>query len=140
MDQTTTAERSENMRRIRSTGMKPEMVVRRVVHSLGYRYRLHRQDLPGRPDLVFASKRKIIFVHGCFWHQHKCCKRSHRPRSNLAYWLPKLRRNVLRDRKHMSELASAGWTVLLIWECETREIQRLAQTVDQFLRGETTWP
>ena len=95
MDHVTPDVRSANMRAIRSKDMKPELIVRRLVHGMGYRYRLHRQDLPGRPDLVFPSRKKLIFVNGCFWHQHdeKDCKLVRKPKSNQAYWLPKLERN-----------------------------------------------
>lgn len=118
--------RSENMRRIRSKDMKPEMVVRRLVHGMGYRYRLHRKDLPGKPDLVFPSRKKVIFVHGCFWHQHGDpeCKIARRPKSNLDYWNPKLDRNVNRDAQNQAELREAGWEYLIVWECEAREALR----------------
>ena len=104
------------MRAIRSKGMKPELAVRRLVHAMGYRYRLHRHELPGRPDMVFPGRRKVIFVHGCFWHQHPDCKLAHRPRSNLEYWGPKLHRNQERDSEHRARLAELGWDVLVIWE------------------------
>jgi DNA mismatch endonuclease (patch repair protein) len=96
------------------------MQVRRTVHAMGYRFRLHSAGLPGKPDLVFAGRRKIIFVHGCFWHQHPdpACNMSHRPRSNVDYWKPKLERNVSRDTEHQKALRGAGWEVLVIWECE----------------------
>jgi DNA mismatch endonuclease (patch repair protein) len=121
------------MRAIRSTGMKPEMLVRRLVHGLGYRYRLHGHDLPGRPDLVFAPRRKIIFVHGCFWHQHAGCKLAHAPRSNISYWRPKLARNVARDAAHLSALKKNGWKVLVVWECQTKNVARLSQRLKRFL-------
>jgi DNA mismatch endonuclease (patch repair protein) len=116
-------DRSANMRAIRSKGMKPELLLRRLVHKLGYRFRLHAKDLPGKPDLVFRSRRKAIFMHGCFWHQHtrRSCKLSHIPKSNLAYWQSKLERNVLRDSKQRRDLHSIGWDVLVIWECEVEE-------------------
>jgi DNA mismatch endonuclease (patch repair protein) len=114
--------RSWNMSRIRSTGMKPEMVVRRLVHGMGYRYRLHRKDLPGKPDLVFGPRRKAIFVHGCFWHQHSdpACKIARIPKSKLDYWTAKLGRNVERDQEHQAQLQVQGWRVLTVWECETK--------------------
>jgi DNA mismatch endonuclease (patch repair protein) len=131
-------QRSANMRAIRSKGMKPEMIVRQLVHSMGYRYRLHRKDLPGKPDLVFGPRRKVIFVHGCFWHQHgdPACKLAHAPKSRLDYWQPKLSRNQERDAAHQAELESRGWKVLTIWECETRQKcrQDLAARLDGFLR------
>ena len=125
--------RSENMRALRSTGMKPEMVVRQLVHGLGYRYRLHRHGLPGRPDLVFTPRRKIIFVHGCFWHQHSGCKLAHAPRTNLNYWSPKLSRNVARDSAHLSTLKKDGWKVLVVWECQTRNTAQLSGRLKRFL-------
>ena len=112
--------RSRNMAAIRSTGTKPEMLVRSLVHRLGYRFRLHARDLPGKPDLVFRSRRKVIFVHGCFWHQHAklSCKIGRAPRSNLGYWAGKLARNVTRDANNIEALKSSGFRVLVIWECE----------------------
>ena len=94
-------DRSANMRAIRSKGMRPELAVRSLVHKLGYRFRLHRKDLPGKPDLVFPSRRKVIFVHGCFWHSHQGCKAAHIPKSNLDYWIPKLERNRARDARNI---------------------------------------
>ena len=115
--------------------MKPELTVRRMVHAMGYRYRLHRHDLPGRPDIVFPGRRKIIFVHGCFWHQHpdSTCKRVHRPKSNLDYWQPKLRRNQERDEAHRARLAELGWDVMVIWECEVESGDALADRIRGFL-------
>jgi DNA mismatch endonuclease (patch repair protein) len=129
--------RSENMRRIRSKGTKPEMGVRRLVHMLGYRFRLHSTKLPGKPDLVFSSLRKTIEVRGCFWHQHKGCIDSHIPKSQVDYWRPKLRRNVRRDERNLKELRALGWRVLVIWECEvkTSKSQRLGARLNRFLRS-----
>lgn len=114
--------RSRNMRKIRSTGMKPELAIRRLLYSNGYRYRLHRYDLPGRPDIVFSRRKKIVFVHGCFWHQHDVeqCKLSHRPKTNTSYWSVKLERNRTRDAQHLAILRRAGWSVFVVWECEIR--------------------
>ena len=134
-DKITPARRSENMRRIKSKGMKPEMVVRRLVHGLGYRYRLHRKDLPGKPDLVFGPRRSVIFVHGCFWHQHEACKDGRLPASNEDYWLPKLARNVERDKEKALALQEAGWRVLAVWECEARDPARLSAIIDQLDAG-----
>ena len=125
-------DRSENMRRIRGKDTAPEMVVRRLVYSLGYRYRLHRYDLPGRPDLVFVDRRKVILIHGCFWHQHGC-KVSHIPKSNSSYWKPKLERNHARDARNLRALRKAGWRVLVIWECRLKDSQKLSQIVNAFL-------
>ena len=127
-------DRSENMRRIRSKGMLPELAVRSMVHRMGYRFRLHRKDLPGKPDLVFVSRRKVIFVHGCFWHSHHACKTAHMPKSNADYWGPKLLRNKTRDRKTITTLETAGWRSLVIWECETRTPDRVKKRVSAFLR------
>ncbi len=106
------------MRRIRSKDSAPEMLVRRTLHALGYRYRLHLHCLPGRPDLVFPSRRKIIFVHGCFWHGHENCRRSHNPRTNRDYWRQKIGRNEQRDIRNRQELERLGWSVAVVWECE----------------------
>ncbi len=108
------------MAAIRSTGMKPEMMVRSLVHGLGYRFRLHAKDLPGKPDLVFRPRRKVIFVHGCFWHQHNKpgCKDGRPPKSNTGYWGAKLARNVERDAASIARLKSLGWKALVLWECD----------------------
>lgn len=118
--------RSENMRRIRSQDMKPEMLVRKLSHRLGYRHRLHGKKLPGKPDLVYPGRRKVIFVHGCFWHQHGDpeCKIARRPRSNREYWDPKLDRNMERDLQNQARLREMGWDYLIVWECEARAAQR----------------
>lgn len=110
------------MRRIRSKGTAIEMTVRRAAHSLGYRYRLHDQRLPGKPDLVFPSRHKVIFVHGCFWHQHSetSCKIVREPKSKQEYWVPKLERNKSRDAQHLATLNQAGWDVLVVWECRVK--------------------
>jgi DNA mismatch endonuclease (patch repair protein) len=133
MDTLTPERRSANMRAIKSKGMKPELVVRKLAHTLGYRYRLHRKDLPGKPDLAFISKRKAIFVHGCFWHQHADCREGRPPRSNEKYWLPKLQRNVQRDADSVAQLEDSGWEVLTIWECETGNRELLGSRLITFL-------
>jgi len=125
-------DRSENMRRIRSKGMLPELAVRSMVHRMGFRFRLHRKDLAGKPDLVFASRRKVIFVHGCFWHAHDC-KVAHTPKSNAAYWGPKLERNRARDKRNIDALRAAGWKPLVIWECEIRSGRTLQKRIRSFL-------
>lgn len=124
---------SARMRRIRKVDTKPELAVRRIAHRLGYRFRLHRRDLPGTPDLVFPHLRKAIFVHGCFWHQHGCRLGSKQPTANPDYWLPKLARNVERDRLARKRLADEGWGVLVIWECETKAPDLLESLVGDFL-------
>lgn len=128
--------RSENMRRIKSAGMKPELTVRSIVHRLGYRFRLHARDLPGKPDLVLRSKRKVIFVHGCFWHLHdrQGCLDSRIPKSNKGYWVPKLARNKERDAENVAALKEAGWKVLTIWDCETHQEQQLKARIKEFLQ------
>jgi len=125
-------DRSENMRAIRSKDTQPELAVRSLVHRLGYRFRLHRPDLPGKPDLAFPARRKVIFVHGCFWHSH-ACKTGLIPKSNRDFWLPKLRKNKRRDRKNLEALTQLGWRVLVIWECEVPHRERLTRTLTRFL-------
>jgi DNA mismatch endonuclease (patch repair protein) len=121
------------MRRIRSGGTVPEMVVRRLVHGLGFRYRLHSPKLPGRPDLVLSRLRKIVDVRGCFWHQHTGCSDSHIPKSRASYWRPKLLRNVERDVENIRMLRLLGWKVLIIWECETEDVRKLDARLRRFL-------
>ena len=134
-DKLTAAQRSDLMSRIRSRDTTPEMCVRRLVHRMGYRYRLHAKELPGRPDLVFRPRRKVIFVHGCFWHQHPGCSRNRMPRSpeRRDYWQGKLNGNARRDQRNEAALREMGWRILVIWECETRHLDRLAQRVRTFL-------
>ncbi len=123
------------MQKIRSRDTKPEMVVRRLVHSMGFRYRLHRKDLPGKPDLVFGAKKKAIFVHGCFWHQHAAtdCKLLHKPKSNNSYWDAKLMRNMERDARNQLLLEAESWHVLIVWECETKDVEKLKNRLQNFL-------
>lgn len=123
------------MAAIRGKDTKPEWIVRRLVSSLGYRYRLHVPTLPGKPDLVFHSRRKVIFVHGCFWHLHSGGCGARLPKSRLEYWGPKLRRNKARDAEHQNALAKAGWKVLTIWECELSEPEQVARRLQHFLEG-----
>jgi DNA mismatch endonuclease (patch repair protein) len=136
----TKEELSARMRRIRKTDTKPEMVVRRLTHAMGYRHRLHRRDLPGTPDLIFPGLRKVVFVHGCFWHQHDCPLGAKQPSANPDYWLPKLARNVQRDRQNRAALAEMGWDVLVVWECETRSPAHLRRVIDRFLTSSATRP
>lgn len=121
------------MRSVRGKNTRPEMVVRRLAHRLGYRFRLHRRDLPGSPDLVFPARRAVIFVHGCFWHQHDCPRGARRPSSNASYWHPKLARNVERDGEVRQRLGDEGWRVLAIWECEMRDSEQLSRRLTGFL-------
>lgn len=112
--------RSEIMRAVKSKDTTPEMIVRRLVHGLGYRYRLHRKDLPGNPDIVLGPRRKAIFVNGCFWHRHDCPRGARQPKANAEYWQVKIARNVARDTASDVALKAGGWDVLTIWECETK--------------------
>jgi DNA mismatch endonuclease (patch repair protein) len=123
------------MRAVRSRDTTPEMVVRRAATALGYRYRLHKAGLPGKPDLVFGRRRKVIFVHGCFLHGHDCPRGARTPKTNADYWRAKISRNVARDRENLVALERAGWRALTIWECSTHKSQRaaLAETIDTFL-------
>lgn len=127
--------RSANMAKIRSTNTKPEIAVRRMLHAAGYRFRLHRKDLPGKPDIVFPSRKAIVQVHGCFWHRHPDpdCKDATMPKSRLEYWVPKLTRNVERDTQSTEALEALGWRVLIVWECQTSNPNKLMQTLRQFL-------
>lgn len=128
------------MSRIRSRDTKPEIVVRRVAHRLGYRFRLHRRDLPGTPDLVFPVRRKVVFVHGCFWHRHAGCRFAYEPKSNVSKWQAKFRDNVARDTRVRTALSELGWEVLTVWECETRDIERLSNALIEFLDDPASQP
>jgi DNA mismatch endonuclease (patch repair protein) len=123
------------MSRIRGKDTRPEMAVRRIVHAMGYRYRLHSRDLPGTPDLVFRSRRKVIFVHGCFWHRHRGCRYCYTPKSRQSFWQKKFRLNELRDREQIRRLEDAGWRVLVIWECEIDRAGPTIKRISVFLRG-----
>lgn len=134
-DRLTKEQRSANMRRIRHQDTKPELMVRRRLHRLGFRFRLHRKGLPGKPDIVFGPRKKVIFVHGCFWHSHESadCPDWRRPKSNRDYWGPKLRRNAERDRSAVEALHSMGWETLVLWECELKDAQQLEERLLGFL-------
>jgi len=127
--------RSWVMGRVKGGDTRPEMTVRKAAHRLGYRFRLHRRDLPGKPDLVFPKFRKAIFVHGCFWHSHKGCRRATIPASNAEFWTAKLRRNVERDTLAAATLTEEGWEVLVIWECQTKSEPNVENILRDFLRG-----
>jgi len=135
-DTISTAERSRVMAAVKSKNTAPEMVVRRLVHAMGYRYRLHAKNLPGTPDLVFPSRRKIVNVNGCFWHMHSC-GRCRIPSSRRAYWIAKMQRNAARDKRTKQALRKAGWRVLVIWECQTTpaKLSRLRARVIAFLES-----
>jgi DNA mismatch endonuclease (patch repair protein) len=126
---------TERMQRIRKTDTKPEMIVRRLVHAMGYRYRLHQSDLPGSPDIVLTRHRKVILVHGCFWHRHDCADGHKLPRSKPEYWAPKLERNRRRDEANIARLHELGWRVLVVWECEITNGRWLSKTLSKFLRS-----
>jgi DNA mismatch endonuclease (patch repair protein) len=121
------------MSAIRGKNTKPEMIVRRIAHGLGYRYRLHRRDLPGAPDLVFPSLRKVINVHGCYWHMHSCRWGCVSPKTNAEFWQTKRSGNVQRDKRNLMQLRRDGWTVLTVWECETRQADKLRLRINSFL-------
>ena len=131
-------DRSRIMRAVRSQNTGPEIIVRKWLHGQGYRYRLHRKDLPGHPDIVFPGRRKIIFVHGCFWHGHHCPRGDRQPRANAEYWKAKIARNVARDQEQRVSLEAQGWKVMIVWECGTRPARReeLAKQFTSFLEGD----
>ena len=133
MDTVSAERRSEIMSRVPSRGSRPEMMVRRLVHGLGFRYRLHGKDLPGRPDLVFSSRRRVIFVHGCFWHRHPGCALARTPKSRVRFWRAKLDGNRERDIANQRKLDTMGWLSLVVWECELRDIQSVTNRVVSFL-------
>ena len=127
MDRLTRERRSWNMSRIRGRDTGPERTVRSVLHGLGFRFRLHRADLPGTPDLVLAGHRTVVFVHGCFWHRHRRCRYAYQPKSNRTFWSDKFSGNVQRDRKNQRRLRELGWRVLVVWECQATSRPALAE-------------
>lgn len=133
MDRLTPQQRSRNMSRIRARDTAPELAVRQFLHRVGYRYRLHAAALPGRPDLVFPARRKVIFVHGCFWHQHSGCPRAFRPASRQQFWQDKFRATRERDARVTADLAKHGWQAFVVWECETRQPAQIAARIGKFL-------
>ncbi len=126
-------DRSAFMSRVKAKGTKPELNVRRLAHGLGYRYRLHRRDLPGSPDLVFSGRRKALFVHGCFWHRHQGCRKTTMPKTRAKFWQRKFDDNVRRDERVIAALRDLGWDVLVVWECETLDEDLLRRTLLEFL-------
>jgi DNA mismatch endonuclease, patch repair protein len=138
MDVFTKEKRSQIMARVRGKNTKPELMVRSVLHGMGYRFRLHRKDLPGNPDIVLPKHKKVIFVHGCFWHGHSTCLRSKRPTTNQTFWDNKLDGNIKRDRRFRRELRRLDWEVLTVWECETKNSEKLLRKLERFLLGEKT--
>lgn len=126
--------RSENMRRIRSKDTAPEMAARKLLRGMGFTgYRIHRKELPGNPDIAFIGRKKAIFIHGCFWHGHSCKEGSRRPKTNQAYWFPKVEQNRQRDADNLAKLENLGWSVLTIWECEMVDSARLAEELRAFM-------
>ena len=133
VDSISPRERSELMSRVRSKDSRPEQFVRQLTFSLGYRYRLHVRALPGCPDLVFRPRKKVIFVHGCFWHRHADCVLARMPKSRVDFWEPKLEGNRQRDEKNRQVLKKAGWKVLIIWECQLNDSAHLERRIRRFL-------
>ena len=132
-DTFTPAQRSRIMAAVKSKNTTPELVVRRLLHSLGYRYRLHVRDLPGTPDMVFPRLRAALFVHGCFWHLHKCRQGRNAPAANRRYWQAKRKRNFDRDRRSIAKLRRMGWRVMVLWECQLKDPNRLTARLMGFL-------
>ncbi|MDP2983998.1 MAG: DNA mismatch endonuclease Vsr [Candidatus Latescibacter sp.] len=132
-DRLTPKRRSWLMSRVPSKDTTPEFIVRRLVHAMGYRYRLHRSDLPGKPDIVLPRHKKIIFVHGCFWHRHKACRKASVPKSRTAFWLDKFEKNVKRDTRNIGILKKQGWKILVVWQCQTTDRDKLEQRLRRFL-------
>jgi DNA mismatch endonuclease, patch repair protein len=134
MDTIEAHRRSENMRRIKSSNTSPERTIRSLVRSLGYTgYRLHRKDLPGKPDMAWIGRKIAIFVHGCFWHAHDCPEESRKPKSNTTYWLQKIENNRKRDLRQIQELNDGGWRILVIWECELKNTSKIRAKLQRFL-------
>lgn len=133
MDIMPAEKRSNIMRKIRSTNTKPELIVRRLLFSMGYRYRLHTKELPGKPDIVFPRQRKAIFVHGCFWHHHAGCVHGKMPKSRHDYWRLKLQKNIERDKNNQIKLKEAGWEILTVWECTLNDLDDLSDRLNKFL-------
>lgn len=131
-DRLTIEKRSWNMSQIHSKNTKPELKVRSVLHRLGYRFRIHKRDLPGKPDIVLSKYKKVVFVHGCFWHRHDNCVNASRPKTNSEYWEKKIETNIKRDKEHEEELINSGWEVIIIWECE---IEDSCENISSFLKS-----
>ncbi len=133
MDSLTPEKRSWNMSRIRSKNTKPEIRIRSLLHHMGYRFRLHQKNLPGKPDIVLPKFQTVIFVHGCFWHRHPSCKYAYTPKSRIEFWQKKFNENIDRDCKVQKELEDIGWRILVVWECELKDMETLANKLDNFL-------
>jgi len=128
------AKRAQVMAQIKSRNTKPERMVRSLLHRMGYRFRLHRSDLPGKPDIVLPRYQAVVFVHGCFWHRHQDCKYAYTPKSRTEFWINKLELNRLRDQKNAEALRAQGWRVFVLWECELKSIEQVVQKLDSFLK------
>ncbi|MCD6525990.1 MAG: DNA mismatch endonuclease Vsr [Desulfuromonas sp.] len=135
MDVFSQEKRSQIMSHVSGKNTKPEIIVRSLLHRIGYRFRLHRKDLPGKPDIVLTKHKKVIFVHGCFWHSHTACKRAKRPATNKEFWQRKLDKNVKRDKLAVTNLKKLGWDVLVIWTCEVNDTEQLKNKLLLFLEG-----
>ena len=135
MDLISKEHRSWNMSRIKSANTKPEMAVRSILHKLGYRFRLHRKNLPGSPDIVLPKYNSVIFIHGCFWHRHKDCKKAYTPKTKRSFWEEKFKTNIERDIKVKKELKSDGWRVFVVWECELSYIESVSKELEKFLKN-----
>jgi DNA mismatch endonuclease (patch repair protein) len=121
------------MARVRGKDTAPEVLVRKLIYKMGYRYRLQGRDLPGNPDIVFKSRKKVIFIHGCFWHGHDCRAGKKRPKSNIEYWLPKLDRTRARDAKNQEQLLEMNWDFLVLWECQLKDKAALSETISKYI-------
>jgi len=135
----TKSQRSRVMSRIKGRNTKPEIFVRSLIHRMGFRFRLHRRDLPGTPDIVLPRHHKIIFVHGCFWHGHRNCKRATRPTTNVEFWNKKIDKNIERDDHVMDDLQKGGWKVLVVWQCEIINSDELQRKLERFLQDDSKY-
>lgn len=126
------------MSRVRGKNTKPELIVRSLLYRMGYRFRLHRRDLPGNPDIVLPKHKKVVFVHGCFWHGHKGCPRAKRPGTNKAFWNEKLSKNIERDKRYLKELRRLGWEPLVVWGCQIKDVGALQSKLKLFMNGRRT--
>jgi DNA mismatch endonuclease (patch repair protein) len=136
MDSVSPKRRSEIMSRVTGKNTRPEIVVRKLLHGLGYRFRLHRKDLPGRPDVVLPKWRTVVFIHGCFWHRHVGCPNTRTPKSRIEFWTSKFEENIQRDRITRERLEALGWRVLVIWECELGDVASLTERIRRFIESE----
>lgn len=134
MDIFSPEKRSQVMSRIRSKDTKPEKIIRSILHKLGFRFRINRKDLPGKPDIVLPKYKTVIFVHGCFWHRHEGCKYAYTPKSNADFWNKKFSLNLQRDKDIQNKLGKRGWKILTIWECEIKEIKKTPELLDSLLK------